>query len=517
MQIICVSKGTYGGGKELAQSLSEKMGYACLCREHLVEAATEEGIHVGRLEMAMAQSRGFNRQLALERDHYLAFSRAYLCQRALEEDVVYHGRTGHLLLPGVKNILRVRAVRDMERRIRVVMTQMGIEREKALQYIQAVDEDRARWVRAMYGVSIEEPINYDLTINLEQLGFANAASAIVGMAQLPDFQMTPASTRVLRDLYLGARARLALARDENTFKAAMKVRADDGVVTVSYLPQDAAAAPFVEDALKQVQGIDDLHITMATANLLWVQEEFSSDSETFGKVVEIATKWNAAVELLRLAPQADSPSEGGQMNGVVPASGAQAGVELGGIVDDDVDTGEGDGGLEATLEELAKVGRAGGGKSVFGSSQNLVEALDRTFPYTLIVLGDLFLEKGQSARLRSTRDLQSFLGDRIRAPVVIKEELGSQYLFGAKDALKTLVFLAITVGLFVLVLSNQEMVLAFMANTGWYAEAVRGTFLGRFEWMPKLVVSAVLLLFIPLVAFSYGRVASAFMKLIKME
>ena len=81
----------------------------------------------------------------------------------------------------------------------------------------------------------------------------------------------------------------------------------------------------------------------------------------------------------------------------------------------------------------------------------------------------------------------------------------------------TLVFLAVTVVLFFLVFSNQEAVLAFMANTGWYAEAVKGTFLGRFEWMPKLVVSAVLLLFIPLVAFSYGRVTSAFMKLIKME
>ena len=69
MQIICVSKGTFSGGKELAQSLSEKMGYACLCREHLVEAATEEGIHVGKLEMAMSQGRGFNRRLALERDH----------------------------------------------------------------------------------------------------------------------------------------------------------------------------------------------------------------------------------------------------------------------------------------------------------------------------------------------------------------------------------------------------------------------------------------------------------------
>lgn len=517
MQIICVSKGTYGGGRELAQSLSKKMGYTCLCREHLVEAATEEGIRVGKLEMAMAQSRGFSQRLALERDHYLAFSRAYLCERALEESLVYHGRTGHLLLPGVANILRVRAVWDIEQRIRFVMGQMGIEREKALQYIQAVDEDRGRWVRAMYGVSVEEPINYDFTINLQQLGFDNAASALVAIAQLPDFQMTPASIRVLKDLYLGAKARLSLAQNENTFKAAMKVRADGGVVTVSYLPQDAAAAPFVESALKDVPGIGDLRITMATANLLWIQEEFEPQSETFGKVVEIATKWNAAVELLRLGPAGSRPGQDSSHSSLIDAPGTHSGVELGGIVDDDPEEPKGDGGLEKTLEGLARAGRAGGGKSLFGNPHRIVEAVDRTVPYTLVVVGDLFLEKGHAARIRATRDLRSFLSERIRAPVVTVDELGAQYLFGIRDLVWTLVFLAVTVVLYFLVFSNQEAVLAFMANTGWYAEAVKGTFLGRFEWMPKLVVSTTLLLFIPLVAFSYGRVTSAFMKLIKME
>jgi len=56
-----------------------------------------------------------------------------------------------------------------------------------------------------------------------------------------------------------------------------------------------------------------------------------------------------------------------------------------------------------------------------------------------------------------------------------------------------------------------------MSNAGWYAEAVQGTWLARFDWLPRAMVSLVLVLFIPLVAFSYGQVAGAFMKLIKME
>ena len=136
MQIICVSKGTHGGGQELATSLSEKMGYACLSRDQLHEAATAEGIQAGKLEMAMVRGRGFSQRLALERDHYLAFSRAYISERALDGSIVYHGRTGHLLLPGVRNIFRIRVVQDLDYRVRHVMEEMNLERPKALRYIQ---------------------------------------------------------------------------------------------------------------------------------------------------------------------------------------------------------------------------------------------------------------------------------------------------------------------------------------------------------------------------------------------
>ena len=101
--------------------------------------------------------------------------------------------------------------------------------------------------------------------------------------------------------------------------------------------------------------------------------------------------------------------------------------------------------------------------------------------------------------------------------MVTADELGEQYLFGRKDILRTVVFLTITGLLFYLVFTNQEWVLAFLTNTGWYAEAVQDTFLSRFDWLPKVVVSLALVLFIPLVAYSYGRVTGAFMKLIKME
>jgi len=532
MRIISVSMGTYVGAKELAQDLARKMGYPCLCREDLIEAATREGIQVGKLEMSTIKPGAFTERLARERDHYLAFSRAFLCERALQGDLIYYGRTGHLLLPGVSHVLRVRVVLDLEHRVQAVVDQMGLDREKALRYVQEVDDDRAHWARSMYGIAVEEPINYDLTVNLQKISVGNAAASLVATAQLPDFQMTPASEKALRDLYVGAKARLALARDARTHAAALTVRADDGVVTVGYRPQDSDMAMAIPEVLAPVEGIRDTRITMATANMLWIQEKFSPESEDFDKVLQIATKWNAAVELLRLAPEEEKPPElqGQPAGGSFPADAipddemvaagsgdVPSGPFNGGIEADEEEADRGGGGLQSTLDELAKAGRSGGGRTVFGDRQRLIESLDRTTPYTLVVLGDLFLSKGHAAQQRSVRDLRGFLEDRIRVPIVTADELGPEYLFGKRDVLRAGFFLAVAALILFLVLQNQEMVLAFMANTGWYAEATRGSFLGQVEWLPKLVVSAVVVLLIPIFAYSYGRVASAFLKFIKME
>ncbi|MFO8058223.1 MAG: cytidylate kinase-like family protein [bacterium] len=520
MQVICISRGTYSGGREFAVKLAEKLGYACLGREELIEAATEEGIQVGKLEMTMTRSSVFSERLALERDHYLAFSTAYLCEKAMKNGgLVYHGRTGHLLLPGVSHVLRARVLADEEYRTRAVMRNLGLERDKARRYIEGVDEDRRRWVRSMYGVSWEDAANYDVVINLAQMSMENAASALTNMAQLPDFQMTPASRKAMEDLLLASRARMAIARDERTHRADVKARADNGVVTVTYLPQDAKVAEHIPEVCKDLPGMEEVRTTMAMTNLLWIQEEFQPHTELYNQVVEIATKWNAAVELLRLAPEEEAtPGEDGQLiePGREPAS-QEAERFNGGIEEEVGEDSAGNDGLKQTLDELAKEGKSGGGRVVYGGQKKLANSIDKTVPYTLVVIGEVFLDKGHSAKLRATRDLRSFLSDRIKAPVVTSDELGSQYLFGKRDIPRVIAFLLVALIIYFLVFTHEEIILNFLANTGWYAEWAKGTFLANTEWAPKVIVSIAVFILVPIVAYLYGSVTSAFLKLIKME
>jgi cytidylate kinase len=242
MQIVCISGGGSNRTKALADRLAHKLGYKSIGREELLEEAIKEGIQVGKLETATIKPQIFTERLALEREYYRAFTTAFLVGQTTESGTVYHGRSGHLLFSGIDHVLKVRIVEDETTKVKDVMQQLGIDSRKAHRYLKDVEADRNKWARSMYGVSLEDAAHYDAMLNLGHMSVENAAAALASIAQLPDFQVTPASKRSLDDLALAANARVLLARDERTFRANVKVRADRGIVTVTYLPQDAAIA-----------------------------------------------------------------------------------------------------------------------------------------------------------------------------------------------------------------------------------------------------------------------------------
>ncbi len=507
MHVICISRSLHSGGTELAGRLAEKLGSACLSREALIGAAVKEGIQVGKLEMAMVKPGRFSERLAVEKEHYQAFSTGYLCERAAEGTLVYHGRTGHLLLSGVSHVLRVRVVTSREKRIASAMQKLGLNREKAQTYLDDVEEDIRRWVQSMYGMAWDDHSHFDMIVNLEKMSIESAAAALVSVAQLPDFMITPASKMAMDDLWLAARARVLLARDKRTYGARFKVRASDGTVNVTYLPQDAGMAEAVQAVIEPMEGVAQLSATMAATNILWIQETFDSGSDAFREVVEIATKWNAAVELIRLVAGVEVPGQQepsalqppGEGDGPAPESGEFNG----GIEDDTEDKPDGDdGGLKSTLDELARLGRSGAGRTVVGGSELLLDSIDRTIPYTLVVVGDVFSDKGHAVRVRMKRELQGMVSEAVRVSAVGSEELKSQYLFGGRDFLYLLALVALTAVIFFLVFSHQQQVLSFLTAAGTKA---------------RLLAAGAVVLFVPLVAYLYGSAAKLLMKMIKME
>jgi len=504
MQLICISRGSYSIGKAFADGLASRLGSDCLGREELLDLATDDGVAAGKLEMACLKSRNLDRKTLLEREHYQAFTTALLCERALKGPLVYHGRTGHLLLQGVPHVLRLRVVADLEARIKAVEARLGLEREKAKRYVEQVDEDRQRWVRTFYNIDWDASAGYDFIVNLEHASVGNVAAAFCGVAQLPDFQETPSSRRVLADLLVGARCRLALAKDERTYQVSFKVRAERGSVSVTYPPQHAAVAEEIPRVLQQVPDVENILCTMASTRILWIQERFNPRADTFKHLLAVAEKWDAAVELLRLEAS-DEPAlieRAQEDTAALPAQRAQTGG-----IEDDAQQGASasnadDGGLAETFSELVKVGRAAGRTTLRGRAADAVTAIDRTTGYSLVVVGDTFLGKGKAARVRLAREFASSIHEQLKAPVIQAEEMKEQFLFGPRQLVSLLVFLALSAVIYTYVFTHQEQVNSVMLWQGTW-------------W--RVLATAIVVVAMPVVAYCYGNAVHALLKLVKIE
>ena len=506
MRIICVSRGSYSRGKEVSEGLAKKLGCRCLSREEMLEAAIKSGITVGKLEAAVLKPHIFTERMALEKEHFQAFCTRFLLEHVTQEGgLVYHGRAGHLLLPGIGHVLRVRVVADMEYRIDYVMRHMNINHEKAKRYIEDIKEDHARWVHMYYGVTWDEESQYDLIMNLSQMSVENAAAALCTVCELPDFQTTPAARKAMDNLLLSSRVRVALAEHQDTYNGQYTVRTSNGAVSVMYSPHQAHTADKVMSIVNAVQGVESVTCTQAQTSLLWVQEKYDPETDAFREIVSLANKWDAAVELLQYrAVDADGGSEQAVTFDSTEQVAARAEQDHGGIEDDTPGETEpgGNGGLRTTLTELARIGRSGGGRAVRAAPHSVPDFVNPSVGYTLAVIGDVFLDKGQAARTRMSRDLASMLHGHLRVPVVTINELKHRFLFSSKNLVNLIIFAAITFIIYAAVFTNQEAVLSFLHGPDMKAR------------IPGMIC---IFLGVPIIAYMYGTVAGLVLKLLRIE
>ena len=499
MQIICISRFSYGYGKELAERLADKLGYRSVSREELIDKATAYGIPVGKLETAIVQRQLITEELGIEAERFRAFMTHSLLEYAIKGGIVYHGRGGHLVLPGLTHVLRIRAIANLEDRIKMVMQRMNLDRKSAKRYIDQVDEDRRKYSKFFYNVDCDDPSHYDIVVNAAHLAVDNSASALVHLAQLPEFQLTPALNQKIHDLLLESKCKLTIYGDERTSGVKVSVSVEKGNTSVTYMPRYGKKAESIPAVLEHIEGIKSLICTVATTNILYVQEKFNPEAESLKHLLEIAAKWNASIELVKLV-QDDIVTDSEEM---IP-TGFITGRDHGGILDDTLPSDEKEEGfgIPETIDKLIQAGRAGASQTIHGGIKSLSNKIKRERNYSLVVIGNVFLSHVSASRKRLKRDMISLLSDQANAPVISSDDLEEQYLFRPRQWISTICYALLGALIYFLLFSNQEVILKFLSQSE--------------DWYKVLAVIAVTI-FAPLAAYLIGEFSHNIMKFIKLE
>lgn len=213
MAIITISRGSFSMGRVVAQRVAERLGYDIISREVLLEASKHFNIPEIKLEKAIHDAPGILERYRHTKQAYIAYIRSALVERVMNDNVVYHGLAGHLLLKGVDHVLKVRINADFERRVAYVVEKSGLPEEEARARIIEDDRQRRKWTYDLYGQDPWDSSMYDLTIKIDRLSVDEAVDFICTAAQSKGFAASERSRQKLRDLALACRVKAELVSD----------------------------------------------------------------------------------------------------------------------------------------------------------------------------------------------------------------------------------------------------------------------------------------------------------------
>lgn len=267
MAIITISRGSLSGGQELAERVAARLKLDCLSREILVKAARDFGIDESELVEAVGKPPSFWERATHSRQLYLKYIRAVLLKRACSGRLVYHGHAGHFLLKDLPCVLRVRLIAPLERRLQAAMISQQMNQDQALQYVQKVDKDRARWTKFLYNVEWDDPALFDVTIHLEKMSMDTATNLVCDLATSPEYTVGPAYLAGLEGMALAAHVEAALEANPETRGVHVQVTAEKELVRLAGNIEMERLRPAILAAVRGVEGVRDVVDEMVVGKL----------------------------------------------------------------------------------------------------------------------------------------------------------------------------------------------------------------------------------------------------------
>jgi cytidylate kinase len=265
MAVITISRGSFSGGKMLAECLADRLGYRCIDRDAIVEKAAAYGVSQEDLRAALNRPPTFWDRFTHGRYVYLTLIQAALTAEVREGKAIYHGNAGHLLLRGVSHVLRTRIIAPMPFRQAMVQDRLRLGPTEALAYVQKTDQDRRKWTQYLYGVDWGDPALYDLVLNLEYLDISQACDVIVATARQDCFAETPESRAAMDDLVLASRIRANLVITPETANIEVDVAVHGGAAVVKGKLSNRDQVREVQAVVRRVPGVTSVDLDLLTA------------------------------------------------------------------------------------------------------------------------------------------------------------------------------------------------------------------------------------------------------------
>lgn len=169
---VCVSRQVGTEGEEIARALGQKMGWPVFDREILDAMAGDDSVRRQIYESMDERDlnwweetlRALMQSEFVRNDYFKRLSETVL-SLARQGCCVFLGRGADLLLPDGLGY-RVRLVAPVSRRIQWLAGAHDLTGKEAEAWVHRVEKERRHFFQRHFGIDLEDPVRYDITINL---------------------------------------------------------------------------------------------------------------------------------------------------------------------------------------------------------------------------------------------------------------------------------------------------------------------------------------------------------------
>lgn len=188
--VITISRQFGAGGHTIAGMLAQRLGYPWqVWDKEIIDAIAQHA----EMRKEMVESLDEHTQSWIEQMVSNILTLQVMeplgYRRHLSEVLLALAQQGHKIIVGrganfvLKDALNVRLRASLEYRAQATMKREGISHAAAIKQIHQVDRDRAEFTRSVFDRDVDDPSNYDMTLQMDTLGFSAAVEAIVGAAK----------------------------------------------------------------------------------------------------------------------------------------------------------------------------------------------------------------------------------------------------------------------------------------------------------------------------------------------
>lgn len=183
---ITLSRQIGSRGTELAEELSRRLGWQVFDKQILSAISRRDPARerfLSRLdEHAVGALEDYLNQLfvrdSMSHFDYIREVMRIVCMVGRQGKVILVGRGANWLLDPRFGV-RVRVVAPLEQRASRVAKREGMDLPSARRWVQAQDHETARFMRQTHHQNVENPLGYDLVLNLAKIDPPSAVDAVV--------------------------------------------------------------------------------------------------------------------------------------------------------------------------------------------------------------------------------------------------------------------------------------------------------------------------------------------------